>query len=408
MRSGSRDTTALAVGSAVSGLLAYVVFALTTRALGSAAAAPVSVLWSYWAFAGAAFTFPLQHWVTRTVAAHGEGAVRAAMVRISVVVAAASLIVGLAAWLARDALFGRSDPGFPAMVALVTLGSALIGVVRGGLSARGRFVSVAWSLVVENGVRCAAVGVLLVLGVRAPDAYGLCLVAGHLAVVLWPSALRYGRERTSSADPSPLAFLAGAGLGQLIAQGALAGGPVVLALAGGSQSQVTGLFAALALFRAPYMLALGLVSQLTARMSRLAVAGHTSALTRTRNLTLGATAALVVVAGLAAAWLGPTVLRLVFGDDVVLDGRSTAIVAIGCTLAVANLVLMIVSLARDRASSVARAWLAAVVVGAVGFVAMSGLTPSARTLWSFLVIEAAALMLLVLVDARRSPLRPQR
>jgi hypothetical protein len=41
-----RDTSALAIGSAASGLLAYVFFALVTRALGSATAAPVSVLWA--------------------------------------------------------------------------------------------------------------------------------------------------------------------------------------------------------------------------------------------------------------------------------------------------------------------------------------------------------------------------
>ena len=58
-----RDARALAIGSAVSGLLAYLVFALTTRGLGAEQAGPVSVLWSYWAFAGAAFTFPIQHWV---------------------------------------------------------------------------------------------------------------------------------------------------------------------------------------------------------------------------------------------------------------------------------------------------------------------------------------------------------
>ncbi len=77
MKVTQNQTAALAIGSAVSGLLAYLLFALTTRALGVAEAGPVSVLWSYWAFAGAAITFPLQHWVARTIIAHGEGAVRA-------------------------------------------------------------------------------------------------------------------------------------------------------------------------------------------------------------------------------------------------------------------------------------------------------------------------------------------
>ena len=58
----------LALGSAASGLLAYVFFATVTRSLGSAAAAPVSVLWAYWSLAGAALSFPLQHWIARTVA----------------------------------------------------------------------------------------------------------------------------------------------------------------------------------------------------------------------------------------------------------------------------------------------------------------------------------------------------
>ena len=76
MSASRRDARALAIGSAVSGLLAYLVFALTTRGLGAEQAGPVSVLWSYWAFAGAAFTFPIQHWVAHSVTAHGEVSVR--------------------------------------------------------------------------------------------------------------------------------------------------------------------------------------------------------------------------------------------------------------------------------------------------------------------------------------------
>ncbi len=58
------------------------------------------------------------------------------------------------------------------MVAATTFGSALIGGMRGGLSARGRFVAVAWSLVAENGVRCAAAGDLLAAGDRASSTTG--------------------------------------------------------------------------------------------------------------------------------------------------------------------------------------------------------------------------------------------
>src|SRR5680860_607056 len=184
-----RDTTALAVGSAVSGVLAYVVFALTTRELGPEAAAPVSVLWSYWSFAGAAFAFPLQHWIAKSVTTHGENVVRSALPRLSLALVATSLLLGLLAWLGRDQLFQRDDLWFPGLVVLVTLGSAVIGVARGGLSARRRFVSVGWSLAAENGVRCVAVGALILADVSSPVGYGLCLVLGHLVAFVWPSSL---------------------------------------------------------------------------------------------------------------------------------------------------------------------------------------------------------------------------
>ena len=185
-----RAPVALAAGSVVSGLLAYVLFALVTRGLGAEAAAPVSVLWTQWAFAGAAFTFPLQHWITRSVVAGREGDVRRAAGRVAAVVVAAALALGLVAWLLRDRLFHRDDAWFPVLVVLVTLGSAAVGVVRGGLAGRGRFAAVAWSLVAENALRCLLVAALLLAGEHDPVVHGLALVAGGL-VALWPSAWRF-------------------------------------------------------------------------------------------------------------------------------------------------------------------------------------------------------------------------
>ena len=71
-----------------------------TRALGSAAAAPVSVLWAYWSFAGAALTFPLQHWIARSVVAHaGERSVRSALPGVLGWSLVAGLVTFGASWL---------------------------------------------------------------------------------------------------------------------------------------------------------------------------------------------------------------------------------------------------------------------------------------------------------------------
>lgn len=398
MTRANRASAALALGSVVSGLLAYLLFALITRGLGADAAAPVSVLWTQWAFAGAAFTFPLQHWITRSVVAGHEGGVRRAAGRVSGLVVAAALVLGALTWLVRNQLFHRDDAWFPVMVVLVTLGSALIGVVRGGLGGRGRFVAVAWSLVAENGLRCLLVGALLVAGVRDPVAHGLCLVAGSLVVVLWPAALRF--TDAGVGESRPFAFLGGAATGQLVSQSVLTGGPVLLALLGGSPREVTAMFAALALFRAPYMVVLGSVPQLTLRVTEHTVRGHHAALRSLVRGLAGLTVVAVALAGVLGALLGPAVLHLVFGDTVDLSAGLSAVLATGCTLAIANLVLMVSALAQDRPAVVAGAWGVGVLVGAGGVVALSGLSPADMSSGGFLVAEVAATAALAVMAVR--------
>ena len=184
---GRRQTTALAGGAAASGLLAYAVFARHHPGLGAGAAAPASVLWTWWGFTGAALSFPLQHWVTRTVSAHGERSVRSALPRVGLGVLVLSAATGALAWLAREPLFHSDDGWFPAMVALVTLGSALIGVARGGLGARERYAAVGASLVAENAVRLVGV-----VALRWPT-------CGRR----WPSVPAWSRARPARSSGPP-------------------------------------------------------------------------------------------------------------------------------------------------------------------------------------------------------------
>jgi O-antigen/teichoic acid export membrane protein len=395
------DTTALAAGSAANGLLAYVVFALSTRALGPAAAAPVSVLWTYWGFAGAAFTFPLQHWIARTVTAHGEGAVRRALPRVFVAVLGASVVVGGLCWLGRMPLFHIEGWTWPALVALLTLGSGVIGVVRGRLNASRRFIGIGASLAAENGLRCVAVGALFLAGVRNPIAYGLSLVAGHLVSLFWLRSIRFGHTLVSTTERhTPLAFLSGAGFAQLLGQLVLTGSPVVLALAGGAPADVTALFTTLALFRAPYILALGLVSQLTSKLTALVVAGQAAALRRLRSIVVVGTLIAVALAGVVGEWLGPVLLELIFGSKVSYNATHSALVAMACTFAVANLVVTISLLALNRAKWVAAGWLGAVLICAIGFAALAWLPAASQIVCCFLIAEAAAFAILVLIEAR--------
>jgi O-antigen/teichoic acid export membrane protein len=396
-----RDTTALAAGSAANGLLAYVVFALTTRGLGAEAAAPVSVLWSYWALAGAALTFPVQHWITRTMTAHGDGAVRRALPRVAAAALVVSLGAGILAAVGRNALFGRDDLWFPFLVVLVTAGSALTGLTRGVLAGRRRFAAVGLFLALENAVRSAVAAVLLLAGVDSAVLYGCALVAGNLAAFVWSSSFRLGATTTGTPVTSTARFLAGVGMGQLLHQVILTGGPIALSLMQGARGEVTALFAALSLYRAPFTLGLGIVPQLTARVTAMVVERRHDAVRRLVRTVALTTAAGAVVAGVGGALVGPAIIELVFGGGVRIDAAPSGWLAAGSVLAVGNLVLMVVALAEERPVHVARIWAAAGVVALLVLLAGIGLAPLSRTVAAFVVAEVFAFVALVVAALRR-------
>jgi O-antigen/teichoic acid export membrane protein len=394
----ARDTGVLAVGSAVNGLLAYAFFAVTTRALGADAAAPVSVLWAYWSFAAAALTFPLQHWAARSVTATGsDHHVQRSLPAISVAISTLAPLIGFLSWLGRDALFHSDGLWFPVLVIGSTIGSALTGLVRGMLQAHERFGAVATSLVLENLVRVVVGIALASAGVNDPVAYGLALVAGYVTCLVWPWTLR--TTLRGDDHESPLALLGAASGGQLLGQIVLTGGPVLLALSGGGPAEVTVLFAGLALFRAPYTLSIGMVAQLTARFTRLVVDRRTDTLARTRSSLVLATVVLGLLAAPVGAVVGPALLPVVFGSDVTLSGGLSAVLASGSTVAVAALVTTLLLIALGRTTGQVRAWL----IGAVPGAAVFALWPAPvldRTCWAFLVVEVGAFAWMVLEHAR--------
>lgn len=402
---GVRTGSILTLGSIANGLLAYVFFAVVTRALGADLAAPVAVLWAYWSFAGAALTFPLQHWIARTVAAHdGERAVRQGVAVIGGLALAASAMVGLIAWIFSDTLFGPGRAEFALLAAVVTLGAALMGWFRGVLSARLRFAAVGFGLAAENAVRALGAVALLTADVRDPAAYGLCLVLGYLAAMVFPSVFALGRTGRAAAE-TPLSFLGGTAGGQLLGQTVLTGGPVLLAALGGAPAEVTGLFAALAIFRAPYTLSLGLVSPLTGRLTALLVAGEVAAWQRLRRALLGVTGAGLLLAVAVGGLLGPWTVRAVFGADVEVTHTIAMLIAVGSAAALVNLVVSLMVLAHGRTSELTRSWLAALVPGAAWVVGarLADVAPLTTTAVAFAVVEVAALVVLG-VRERRTPI----
>ena len=386
---------ALAAASVLSGVFAYLYIAVGTRHYGADDFSGVAQLWTIWFFGSSVLTFPLQHWVIQRLRTDGHGgAVRAVLPRLSAITLGLGLAVTLVTLLAHDDLFGRTDLVYPVSAGLITVGAAAMGLLRGGLAGRSRFTATAMALGGENAVRLALGALVIAVGAGV-GLYGAAIVGGVLVIALWPSALRF--EGPPVEGVTALAFLGNVAGGTVIAQSVLTGGPVVLSLIGGTRTEVTSLFTALALFRAPYIVALGLAIRVMAQLTDLATDRQWAALERIKRGIAAASVGIMVLGGAGAALLGPRILRIIFGDEVDLTRLECAGLAVGSLAALATLGLTLVQMVHGHGRQVLQAWVIGLVVGAVGIVALP-LEPLPRVVAAFLASELTAFALMALLE----------
>jgi hypothetical protein len=388
-----RESGALLAGSIVNGIGAYAFIAVGTRAVGADGFAPVAVLWAFWALSAAVLTFPVQHWVIRQMEVDGGPAgVVAARGRIVAWIVGVTGGLMLVAAVFRADLFGDGASWlWPALVAGTAAGSGYLGVLRGVLAGSGRFHAAALVIGGENVVRVAAALVLMTVRSDA-GLLGVALLTGPLIGLLWPAALRFGRG--DGVSGAPAALLGSAGVSLMLAQIVLNGGPPLLAALDGAEAEVTALFTALALFRAPYLLALGLTVRITAPLTRLVEDGRTAEVSRITRLGTAAVLAAAAVAAAGAWWLGPGLIRVLFGEGTDPSAMGAAGIAAGCTLALGSLALTVMLIARAGSAALTGSWVAAVAAGAVVLVAGGSLAPFDRVVAAFPVAEATAVIVM--------------
>jgi hypothetical protein len=401
---GTRDSATLAVGSVISGLAAYGFIAVGNRAIGSTDFSAVAVLWTFWAISAAVLTFPIQHWVIRTVEVDGgEVRINRAVPRLLLAACALSVLFGVTCWLLRFRLFTTSPTLFPFLAAVVPIGSVLMGLNRGVLASRLRFRSTAVAIAGENLIRLVAC-----LAMTSAAGLGVALVAGFAVGAFWPSSFRLQMTGSTTAQAaSPVAFVGSVGGGTLIGQVVMTSGPLVLAGIGGTPAEVTALFSALALFRAPYMVGIGVTPRLTADLTRVMLDQGQSA---RRRLTVRTGVAAVALFLLAASFgwaLGPGLLKVVFGTDVVIASWAAAVVAGASAIALCVLFLTVVMVAADRLVEVTLAWAGAAAGGGLFLLVDQG-APLDRVAQAFLTAEVGALILMSLALLSRRSLRPAR
>lgn len=389
----ARDSAGLLVGTLINGVFAYVFFVLATRGLGASAAAPVAVLWTYWGIATAVITFPVQHWIIAKLGTSGENAVAQALPRMWVAVSALAVAATAVSWLVDDQLFGHEGAMFSALVGFVTIGAFFTGLVRGGLAGRDRFAATSAALAAENIVRVVLAVAVLRAGGGAVG-LGIVLVAGGVIGLVWPSGYRFRRTAGSRGDVSSLSFLGTVAAGSLLGQLILVGGPAVVALLGGAPRSVTMLFATFALFRAPYLVAVGLANRLTGTLTGWIRSQRLSHVRRFHILVIALTVGGGLVAAVAAYAVGPALVGAVFGHDTNPPRWVAAVIASGSIVAVGNLALALLAIARGQGRHLTWSWV--IGAGAVVVVLAALPQPPVGTVsWAFLAGEATAFGMLL-------------
>lgn len=390
----ARDSLALAAGSIAAGLLAYVFFAAATRSLGAHDAAPLSVLWSYWSIAAAILTFTVQHWIISTMTRDGHDAtVARSLPWLAMATIILATLAGGLAFIFREPLFNDGGVFYPIVVSVITVESFFMGLVRGVQSGRRRFVATAQSLAAENGLRVAA-AVAVAAADGSSKAFALALIAGPLTGLVWIRQLRLISDRAAGATVhNPLALASGVAGGSLIAQVVLTSMPVLLAVTGGLPAEVTTLFVALAVWRAPYIVLLGVAPQATTLMTRFAARGQRRRLTQVRLLVLAGIVTCAAVAVIVGLTVFEPVLQLGFGSEIEMDHHLLAALGAGTAVALGNMLLMLLLLALGRSGRATVAWTAALVATA-GWLLIVDQPPLTQVVTGFVVAQLTAFALL--------------
>ncbi len=394
LRRWATDGTPYIVGGTiVASLSSYAFQVIGARALGPAAFDPVSALLTVHFLVFAVLLLPVEQFEIRRVTLGASGGFRA----VAGVVVAGALGATAFTLLARHRYFA-GDTTYAVIGFVTVAGNAVMALGRGRLAGLRRFRSYG---LVSGVVATVRVGLaLLFLQVATSGrSLGWALAAAPFVVLAWvPFRRRPGAEERRAKDAGR--FLTGFVLASAASQVLLLLAPLGVGLITDEPGLLSVVFVTFQLFRLPIVMTQNLLARLLPPFTNLAADGREADLRRwVRRFALGALA-LAPPALVLGGWLGPALVRLLFGGEFEPSRPVAALAAAGTVLAAVSLLAGQVLVARGRTMLLAAAW-------AVGFVvAVVALLPviqdaGTRVAASFLLGEAAALGAIVMVALRR-------
>ena len=387
------------VATVLAAIAAYVFVLVVGRILGTEDFAPLTALWTIQGLVFTTLFMPMEQLTVRRLNLDTLGATPWRLY-LSVIFAAA---LGATAFGAAilDRLFTGEWAYLPVIAALIA-GYGVFAIGRGYLAGRRRFRDYALVTLAESLLRLALAGVLLALSVGALG-LGWTLVVGSLVVWAW-RPLRGERRRAAGALPEAGAGtdLATFATANAAAQTLVWAGPLVVGGLGAAAAEVSVFFQTFLLLRAPLTVAYNLMSRVLPPFTRLVEQGEAAAVRRLVTGIAAAGAALAAAGFAAGYWLGPPLVELLLGAEYRPRPLLAALAASGAMLATVALFAQQMIIALRATGRLAAAWLAGLAAAAV-LVAVGSAEPSLRVGWAFLIGEALAFALLVVVALTARP-----
>ena len=364
-RSLPPGTVAVAASVGIAGLASYGFMVVSARALGSEAYAPLSVMWVLTILIGPGLFLPVEQELARalaTRAAHRTGS-RRVVVRAATLAASLLGVIALATTLARHTLTAELFHGQDYLVAALVI--ALVGyggahLTKGVLAGVGHFHRYARFTAGDALARLGIVVVLALVGARSPAPYGFAVAAAIFVGIL---AALWGSGRLMEPGPPPAWRELGASLGGLLAASLLSlglanVGPVAVQLLSedADSDAVASFLLALVVARVPLFLFQAIQAGLVPRIATLASNGLLSRLRRELSHMIGIVATLGAIGVIVAGLAGPALVRLLFGPEFRVGGRTMVLLALSSTLFMVAAVVAQAAIALGGQAGTAWAW----------------------------------------------------
>ena len=398
------DGTAwLLIGSLVAGLLAYVFQVTGGRALGSEAFAPIANLWTLQYVIMAILLFAIEQYEVRTVAAAG-GDVRALHgawpVLWAIVIAVALGATALLFVFADRLLGGETDLALVGGAWVISAGA--FGMVRGMYGGRANYRMSGIATAVDWIARISLTALVVVAFASTRNlAWTLPLGAVPFLIWWWLRGRASGAAHTTAAPERsrPGSYLAGLSFANGSLQLLLGVGPLVVVALGESPTAVSAFFVTAALSRAPFLIGIGFVPRVLTPLTRMAEAGDYARVRGMASLVVAGTVALAAVTGVAAYFIGPPVVSVLYGHEFTIPALATAAAASAVIVALGALGLNQVVLAEGRPLALVPAWTLGVIAAAVTVVLLP-MDALPRVAMAMLVGQLVAVVSLAVVVSR--------